>query len=310
MTTGFHCGRTGKRSVAIDTVSIIRLLCRSDSRPKGIAVVPSLLRKLALTALVALTTFTLSPSAATAELLAGKKGISVNTVAGVNEALRDVRAGWFYNWASDLQGVGKPAGTEFVPMIWGAGAVTPQQLDKAKSLGTTLLGFNEPDMSGQANMSVERALSLWPQLQGTGMRLGAPAVAFGGDQAGGWLDRFMSGAAAQGRRVDFIPLHWYGSDFSAAAVEHLRGYLQAVYNRYRKPIWLTEYALIDFTQATPRYPSQAQQSAFVTNSTAMLQGLSFVERYAWFTLSTATAPTGLYDGTRANSSGTAYRSAG
>lgn len=241
---------------------------------------------------------------------ASKKGVSVNTVPGVDQALRDVRAGWFYNWAADLQGVGKPDGTEFVPMIWGSGAVNPEQLAKAKSLGTTLLGFNEPDMAGQANLTVERALDLWPQLQGTGMRLGAPAVAFGGDQAGGWLDRFMSGASARGLRVDFIPLHWYGSDFSAAAVDHLRGYLQAVHNRYGKPIWLTEYALIDFTQSTPRYPSQDQQVAFVKNSAAMLQSLPFVERYAWFTLSTTTAPTGLYNGTTANASGQAYRSAG
>ncbi|RZQ63920.1 glycoside hydrolase family protein [Amycolatopsis suaedae] len=247
---------------------------------------------------------------ATAEAVAGPKGVSVNTVAGVNEALRDVRATWFYNWAADLQGVSKPEGTEFVPMIWGPGSVTPEQLNKAKSLGTTLLGFNEPDMPAQANMSVEQALSLWPQLQGTGMRLGAPAVAFGGDRPGGWLDRFLAGAAARGYRVDFIPLHWYGSDFSPAAVGHLRGYLQAVYDRYRKPIWLTEYALTDFTQPQPRYPSQQEQVAFINNSTAMLRSLPFVERYAWFTLSTATAPTGLYDGTRVNPSGQAYRAAG
>ncbi|MDI5978635.1 glycoside hydrolase family protein [Amycolatopsis magusensis] len=243
-------------------------------------------------------------------IAAAKKGVSVNTVPGVDQALRDVRAGWFYNWAADLQGVTKPDGTDFVPMIWGAGAVTPENLAKAKSLGTTLLGFNEPDMAGQANLTVEQALDRWPQLQATGMRLGAPAVAFGGDQAGGWLDRFMSGAAARGLRVDFIPLHWYGSDFSAAAVDHLRGYLQNVHNRYGKPIWLTEYALIDFTQSTPRYPSQDQQVAFVKNSSAMLQSLSFVERYSWFTLSTTTAPTGLYDGATANASGQAYRSAG
>ncbi|SFB40260.1 Glycosyl hydrolase catalytic core [Amycolatopsis marina] len=270
----------------------------------------SFVRGLAVTVLALLNTLALCSSAASTEALAGKKGVSVNTVAGVNEALRDVRVDWFYNWAADPQGVAKPGDTEFVPMIWGSGSVTPQQLERAKSLGTTLLGFNEPDMAGQANMSVEQALTLWPQLESTGMRLGAPAVAFGGDQPGGWLDRFMSGAAARGSRVDFIPLHWYGSDFSPAAVDHLRGYLRAVHERYGKPIWLTEYALIDFTHGTPRYPTEEEQVAFVKNSTAMLQGLPFVERYAWFTLSTATAPTGLYDDARANASGTAYRSAG
>lgn len=240
---------------------------------------------------------------------ATKKGVSAANFGGVTTALADVRAGWYYTWASNTQGITAPAGVEFVPMIWGPGSVTDAELNQAKALGTTLLGFNEPDMGGQANMTVDRALELWPRLQATGMRLGAPAVAFGGDQAGGWLDRFMSGAAARGYRVDFIPLHWYGSDFSSAATGHLRGYLQAVYDRYRKPIWLTEYALIDFTGSVPRYPNQTEQSDFVRNSTAMLQSLSFVERYAWFTLSTSTSPTGLYTGTSANASGAAYRAA-
>jgi hypothetical protein len=38
--------------------------------------------------------------------------------------------------------------------------VTDAELNQAKARGTTLLGFNEPDMAGQANMTVERALEL------------------------------------------------------------------------------------------------------------------------------------------------------
>lgn len=41
----------------------------------------------------------------------------------------------------------------------------------------------------------------------------------------------------------------------------------------------------------------------------MLDSLDFVERYAWFTLSTQTSPTGLYDGTTANASGRVYHDA-
>ncbi|RSO09562.1 hypothetical protein DMH26_00800 [Streptomyces sp. WAC 05379] len=51
-------------------------------------------------------------------------------------------------------------------------------------------------------------------------------------------------------------------------------------------MWLTEYALIDFTKGTSRYPTKAQQAAFVKKSTAMLQRLPYVKRYACFTLST------------------------
>ncbi|MEU6037783.1 hypothetical protein ABZ801_20475 [Actinomadura sp. NPDC047616] len=42
----------------------------------------------------------------------------------------------------------------------------------------------------------------------------------------------------------------------------------------------------------------------------MLDGLPFVERSAWFTLSTRTSPTGLYSDATANVSGAAYRSDG
>ncbi|QWF82420.1 glycoside hydrolase family protein [Amycolatopsis sp. CA-230715] len=265
------------------------------------------IRRFAVLALAALLLVPSVASASTAE--AAKKGVSAANVDGVTDALADVGASWFYTWDSGPKGIAAPPGAEFVPMIWGPGSVNPDQLAQAKASGSTLLAFNEPDMAGQANMSVEQALDLWPQLEATGMRLSAPAVAFGGDQAGGWLDRFMSGAAERGYRVDFIPLHWYGGDFSGAATGQLKGYLQAVADRYHKPVWLTEYALTDFSGPAPRYPSEAEQTAFAKDSAAMLGDLSSVERYAWFTLSTATAPTGLYSGKDANATGVAYRDA-
>ena len=238
-----------------------------------------------------------------------RKGVSTWYFDGVTSALSNVGASWYYDWAASRQNMAAPAGVEFVPMIWGAGSVTSATLAQAKQQGTELLGFNEPDMSGQANMTVSQALDLWPQLQATGMRLGSPAVATGGDKAGGWLDQFMSGAASRGYRVDFITLHWYGSDFSSAAVGQLKSYIQAVYARYHKPIWLTEYALINFGGGA-KYPTQAQQAAFVTGSTAMLDSLSYVERYAWFALPSKGNDTGLYtSGTAATQVGLAYRAA-
>lgn len=133
-------------------------------------------------------------------------------------------------------------------------------------------------------MTPAQALALWPKLMRTGMRLGSPAVAADGDKPGGWLDEFMKGAAARHYRVDFIALHWYGTDFDTSdAVARLRRYVRAVYARYHKPIWLTEFALIRF--GTPKvYPSGREQAAFLKAATAMLAGLRGVERYAWFAL--------------------------
>ena len=241
-----------------------------------------------------------------------KKGAALWKTAGIDQALGDSGVSWFYNWSPNRDGVSAP-GVEFVPMMWGAGSVTDANLATAKAGAKVLLGFNEPDMSGQANMSVDQALSLWPKLQSTGLRLGAPAVAYGADTPNGWLDRFMTGAKAKGYRVDFIPLHWYGSDFNSAnATQQLKSYVQAVYNRYHKPIWITEYALMNFGSGT-KLPSASVQADFVKKSTAMLQGLSYVERYAWFAFPTSTDGTdgtGLYRGTTPTLPGQAYRAAG
>jgi hypothetical protein len=231
---------------------------------------------------------------------------------GVSQALAASGASWYYTWSTQHSGITTPSSGSFVPMIWGAKSVTDSSLAQARSYGPYLLGFNEPDMAQQSNMTVDQALELWPKLMAAGKILGSPAVAYGGDTAGGWLDRFMSGAEAKGYRVDFITLHWYGGDFrTPQAVEQLKSYLAAVYARYHKPIWLTEYALIDFSQGT-RFPSAQQQADFVTASTKALDGLSYVQRYAWFGLGAdpSKPSSGLFtNGTTTTAAGRAFQSA-
>ncbi|MFE9687069.1 glycosyl hydrolase [Streptomyces sp. NPDC006285] len=241
---------------------------------------------------------------------AAGKGVALNPLQGASQALAESGARWYHNWTSSSGAVTKPKGVEYVPTIWGPGSVTDAELGSAAREGKNLLTFNEPDSPAQANMTPEQALDLWPRLQKTGLNLGAPAVAADADKPGGWLDRFMKGAGQRGLRVDFIPVHWYGSDFSYAATYQLAAYLERVHERYKKPIWLTEYALIDFTRGTPRYPSEQEQTAFIKTSTKALEALDYVDRYAWFALSTETSPTGLFNGTAPNASGNAYRSAG
>jgi hypothetical protein len=242
-----------------------------------------------------------------------KKGVCVWAAPTDSKALAASGASWYYTWSTSHSGVTTPAHTGFVPMIWGAKNVTAQALAQAKSSGDHLLGFNEPDMGSQSNMTPQQALDLWPQLEATGLVLGSPAVAYGGDTPNGWLDQFMSGAAARGYRVDFIALHWYGGDFTTPdAVAQLKQYLDAVYARYHKPIWLTEFALTDFSNGQVRYPTSAQQAAFVTASTKMLTALPYLQRYAWFGLeaSDGKPSPALFDTTGApNASGKAFEAA-
>ena len=239
---------------------------------------------------------TASRHAAAAVTRAGK-GVSAWVFNGVNKALAKSGASWYYTWAPDHPGITSPPGVHFVPMIWGAGSVTSATLHEVRHEGPDLLGFNEPDMASQSNMSVSQALQLWPRLMGTGLKLGSPAVATGAATPGGWLDQFMRGVRARHLRVNFITVHWYGGDFrTGPAVQELQSYLQAIYDRYHLPIWLTEFALTNFGGATPSFPTLAQQAAFVTAAAKMLAGLSYVQRYAWFALpvSSGSGTTGLF----------------
>jgi RNA polymerase sigma factor (sigma-70 family) len=243
-----------------------------------------------------------------------RKGVGAWTFTGDDQALAESGASWFYTWSSSSEGLSAP-GVGFVPMIWGSGSVTSSALAQAKDSTSCgcLLGFNEPDNSGQSNMTPAQALALWPQLMSTGLQLGSPAVASGGATPGGWLDQFMTGAQQDGYRVNFITLHWYGSDFNTTdAVNQLQTYIQAVYNRYHLPIWLTEFALISFANGGETYPTETQQAAFLTAATTMLDNLPYVQRYAWFGLGATSGQlsSGLYDaGPSATPVGTAFEAA-
>jgi RNA polymerase sigma factor (sigma-70 family) len=220
------------------------------------------------------------------------KGVGAWNFTGATAALAQSRASWYFTWSTSPNGIASPPGVAFVPDIWGQSSVTPAALAEARQASRYLLTFNEPDSSAQANMSVAQALADWPRLEQTGMLLGSPAVQDDAATPGSWLDQFMSGAKARGYRVDFIAVHWYAQGFGpAASVSELKAYLQAIYQRYHLPIWLTEFGMVKFGSPTT-YPTDAQQSAFLTGAASMMASLGYVQRYAWFALPVTTGPTG------------------
>jgi len=187
-----------------------------------------------------------------------------------------LNAGWYYNWWTTEE----PGSTamDFVPMIWG-GDTSNQRLNEATLNNTTgdLLGFNEPDITAQSNMTVSEAVSLWSDLESTGLRLGSPATSECVLDPNGWFAQFMAEAETQNLQIDFIALHAYTTDPDVAALE---SYLVEVYETYQLPIWVTELALVDWTnQDQFLYEDNAQ---FLTDAFRMLDDLPFVERYAWF----------------------------
>jgi hypothetical protein len=201
----------------------------------------------------------------------------------------DLGCAWFYNWTPCRRPRERKVAAEFVPMIWDETSVTHEILADVKAGGySALLGFNEPDSSGQADMSVELAIELWPRLMETGLRLGSPATC----QGAKWLDEFMEEADRRGYRVDFICLHWYGDITAPDAVDGLRRYLTSYWEKYHRPIWLTEYSGANWKWCTRRPVTLDDNARFARESVAMMESLPFIERYAWY--STTLTPSDRY----------------
>ena len=189
--------------------------------------------------------------------------------------------GWYYNWRTDQMWHAKRArrSVEFVPMIHGAHDINKKIQSNLRV--THLLGFNEPDgASGnhQATLSVEKAVALWPKLQARRLRLGSPATTQGGTLGrNSWQRKFMDQVQAKGLRVDFMAVHYYSKDGNVSA---FKKWLKAVHAEYRRPIWVTEFALIDWSR--PGATTHAQNAKFAKAAILMMEELPFVERHAWF----------------------------
>ncbi len=188
--------------------------------------------------------------------------------------------GWYYNWRPDQLWTKTNArrSVEFVPMIHNAKDVRKKIVSKLRV--THLLAFNEPDGRGshQANMSVERAIALWPKLEARGLRLGSPATTQNGTLGpNSWQRKFMNEVERRGLRVDFMAVHYYSKN---GDVREFRRWLQAVHAEYKRPIWVTEFAYIVWNR--PNAVSHAQNAAFIERAILMMDDLPFVERHAWF----------------------------
>jgi Glycosyl hydrolase catalytic core len=221
---------------------------------------------------------------------AGRKGHRIQArgagtwaMPDIASTLRRSRVSWVYNWSAQPT-FPVPAGVRFVPMIWGAKAVTRQNLAAVTKYGPDLLTFNEPEFGSQANLKVGEALDLWPQLEATGMRLSSPAVTVDAVYPHSWLDNFMRRARNRGLRVDFIALHWYAGTLRPGTVENLKRFVTEVHRLYHRPIWLTEFSIVAHEKGRLVYPRQRVEARFATKATRMLDRLPFVEKYAWFAL--------------------------
>jgi hypothetical protein len=138
---------------------------------------------------------------------------------------------WNYDWDNVAVSL---LNTEYISMRHNAGWNAYSNIN-SKQNSTAALGFNEPDKSDQANMTVAQAIEQWPNLMASGLRIGSPATSDGGLS---WLYDFIDQADALNYRVDFVAVHCYQGCYTAM---QWYNWLRAVHERTGRPLWVTEW---------------------------------------------------------------------
>jgi hypothetical protein len=197
-----------------------------------------------------------------------KKGIGLTEKNGYgSDQLQALNVSWYYNWGpvSQLQGHKLP---EFIPMVFSKNSLS------SKIRASTVLGFNEPDNAKQSDMTVQEALSLWPQVVSKSERTGGPAMA-GNPLSGNWLPAFMKA----GPKVDFVTVHWYKGVRSDKFIRDIGD----ICDTYKKPVWVTEFAPQTAAEGrnNPGKYTQSEVDQFIRETVAWMNASKCVERFAW-----------------------------
>ncbi|GAA5882163.1 hypothetical protein JCM16303_002257 [Sporobolomyces ruberrimus] len=186
---------------------------------------------------------------------------------------------WAYNW--DSKGSGLKDGVMYIPMLWGTKKLDGWEaaVNTAIQNGAThVLGFNEPDLAEQANLSPSAAASIWSSamepLATKNVKLVSPAVSNGVKTADGkpmgvpWLLEFFD--ACKDCTIDAVALHWYDT---ATNLEYFQKYIGNAHANISKPIWLTEFMGTG---------SATDQASFISSSVEWLEQQDYIEAYAAF----------------------------
>jgi Glycosyl hydrolase catalytic core/Ricin-type beta-trefoil lectin domain-like/Concanavalin A-like lectin/glucanases superfamily/Bacterial Ig-like domain (group 2) len=182
---------------------------------------------------------------------------------------------WAYNWGTGT-GASLPASCVFEPMQWGGG--TGGLMANYTAWHTTakplyLMGFNEPDHTDQANMTAASCVSGWPALVAMNLPLVSTATA---NSFGGLINDFFAGTANNGLRVDYTAVHMYQAPSASGLINNL----QAVYNTWGKPVWLTEFSPVDWS-ATRAWSEQDNYNG-LAEFMWRAEDLIWLKRYALF----------------------------
>ncbi|MDR1592526.1 MAG: carbohydrate-binding protein [Prevotellaceae bacterium] len=213
-----------------------------------------------------------------------KRGVSYGfSMPDVDMALLGGSTSWFYNWSSNISTQVDALATQnkmdFFPMAW-TGNFNAAQIRAYKQSHPGcgyILGFNEPNLTDQCNMTPSQAATPWLSLQALAqelnMKLVSPAMNYGTlanySDPIKWLDEFFTLVPLD--KIDVIAVHCY-----MGGAGSVKSYIER-FKKYGKPIWLTEFCAWETFIS-----SAAAQMQYMSETITYLEASPDVERYAWF----------------------------
>ncbi len=195
----------------------------------------------------------------------------------------EFQTAWAYNY-NDNTAASEPSNFDFVPMVdteYWEPVSDLQDRDPgwlAQPLPACLLGYNEPDNPSTAstNPSTNDAIANWPSLMGLNVPLVGPAMQ---DEQDAWENSFYAMIAASGYRVDYSAVHLYVPPNSSSVISDL----QSEYNAYGRPVWLTEFSPVDWSDC--QCWSEDDDYNFLAEFMWMAESEPWLERYSIFPFS-------------------------
>lgn len=211
-----------------------------------------------------------------------KRGVSFSWQMDADFDLLGPVVSWSYNWANasaaSQDNKFEEYGIQYVPMCWNANYSRENiSASIAKQTGEKyMLGFNEPNLVDQANMTPTQAAEKWGDVvslaKANGAKLLSPAMNWGtlSGWANGvaWMQSFF-------KLVNPDDIHGIAVHIYMGSAKSMLGDLQR-YKVFGKPLWLTEFCAWDGTSTS------AAQCQFMAQAINALEQDPDLERYAWF----------------------------
>jgi len=209
-----------------------------------------------------------------APVLRTKRGLGTTNVRALASMFPALS--WYYNW-NPTPIMNDQRLVPFVAMKAQQYWPSFEMLDVSSDPHALL--YNEPNHKEQANLTPQAAAAQWAQAEdflywNPKVRLGSPCPANDGNKhmLGGdpfkWMDEYIRllppGAW---NKIAFVTIHPYGN-FS-----QLKNMVDTTWKKYKKPIWVTEFAAIG---------GLAAQTQLMREALPYLDSNPHVERYAWF----------------------------